>query len=191
MHRSFSLLIRKTIKNTQRPQERALCVFDCLRSCLLVGSRCNFFSCNFSLCGHVYGHSGCSFFNWSCCWVHVLFVHTALLLTPPHTSARQVPDKVSGTYTQVLPVYHRHSQYATIQGLKHSVHYLKSLTEEVTMGTIRHRRESLGRMATFLMPSLKLKTRLADGTTVEEYLHTVLMQSFGGYTAGSATLFGF
>lgn len=59
------------------------------------------------------------------------------------------------------------------------------------MGTIRHRRESLGRMATFLMPSLKLKTRLADGTTVEEYLHTVLMQSFGGYTAGSATLFGF
>ncbi|MBP9669649.1 MAG: hypothetical protein KBE09_05170 [Candidatus Pacebacteria bacterium] len=52
--------------------------------------------------------------------------------------------------------------------------------------------QPLGRPAFFLMPSLKLKLPMQpENTTVEGYLHDVLVKEFGGYTAASSTMYGF
>jgi hypothetical protein len=51
--------------------------------------------------------------------------------------------------------------------------------------------ESLGRMAVFLLPSLKLKQRKKAGHTFEEIVHHFLMKHFGGYTASAGNIFGF
>lgn len=51
--------------------------------------------------------------------------------------------------------------------------------------------ESLGRMAVFLLPSLKLKQRQKLGLTYEEIVHQFLMKNFGGYTASAGNIFGF
>ena len=50
---------------------------------------------------------------------------------------------------------------------------------------------SLGRMAVFLLPSLKLKQRKKLGRTYEEIVHQFLMKNFGGYTASAGNIFGF
>lgn len=50
---------------------------------------------------------------------------------------------------------------------------------------------SIGRMAVFLVPSLKLKERKNNGATVEEGIHTFLLDTFGGYTAASGNIFGY
>lgn len=56
----------------------------------------------------------------------------------------------------------------------------------------KYRKQSLGRAAYFLIPSLKLKTRMqGKHKTVETYLHKVLMREFGSYTAESATSYGY
>jgi hypothetical protein len=55
----------------------------------------------------------------------------------------------------------------------------------------RLRIESLGRMAVFLLPSLKLKQRQKLGRTYEEIVHQFLMKHFGGYTASAGNIFGF
>jgi hypothetical protein len=50
---------------------------------------------------------------------------------------------------------------------------------------------SLGRMAVFLLPSLKLKLRRqADGRTVEEHVHQFLLSHFDGYTAATGNIHG-
>ena len=51
--------------------------------------------------------------------------------------------------------------------------------------------QSLGRMAVFLLPSLKLKERKKLGQTFEEIVHQFLMKNFGGYTASAGNIFGF
>jgi hypothetical protein len=51
--------------------------------------------------------------------------------------------------------------------------------------------EPLGRMAVFLLPSLKLKERQKAGRTYEEIVHQFLMKHFGGYTASAGNIFGF
>jgi hypothetical protein len=53
------------------------------------------------------------------------------------------------------------------------------------------RLEPLGRMAVFLLPSLKLKERQKAGRTFEEVVHQFLMKNFGGYTASAGNIFGF
>lgn len=53
------------------------------------------------------------------------------------------------------------------------------------------RLDSLGRMAVFLLPSLKLKQRQKLGRTYEEIVHQFLMKHFGGYTASAGNIFGF
>ena len=53
------------------------------------------------------------------------------------------------------------------------------------------REESIGQMAVFLVPSLKLKEREGSGSTVEERIHKFLLQSFGGYTAAAGNIFGY
>jgi hypothetical protein len=57
--------------------------------------------------------------------------------------------------------------------------------------TISPRIDSLGRMAVFLLPSLKLKQREKLGRTYEEIVHQFLMKHFGGYTASAGNIFGF
>jgi hypothetical protein len=52
------------------------------------------------------------------------------------------------------------------------------------------RAESLGRMAVFLLPSLKLK-RTRMGKSVEDVVHHFLLKQFGGYTASAGNIFGF
>jgi hypothetical protein len=52
-------------------------------------------------------------------------------------------------------------------------------------------KESLGRMAVFLLPSLKLKQRHRKGETYEDVLHKFLMEKFGGYTASAGNIFGY
>jgi hypothetical protein len=50
--------------------------------------------------------------------------------------------------------------------------------------------DSLGRMAVFLLPSLKLKQK-KRGKTHEETVHHFLMKHFAGYTASAGNIFGF
>jgi hypothetical protein len=50
--------------------------------------------------------------------------------------------------------------------------------------------ESLGRMAVFLLPSLKMKQKKL-GKSYEEIVHHFLMKRFGGYTASAGNIFGF
>jgi hypothetical protein len=53
------------------------------------------------------------------------------------------------------------------------------------------REESIGRMALFLVPSLKLKERSREGQRIEERIHRYLLDTFGGYTAASGNIFGY
>lgn len=54
-----------------------------------------------------------------------------------------------------------------------------------------YRKESLGRMAVFLLPSLQLKSRGADGTLLEERIHKFLLANFSAYTAQAGNIFGY
>lgn len=54
-----------------------------------------------------------------------------------------------------------------------------------------YKKENLGTMVTFLLPSLKLKERNASGQTHEDRLHAFLLKNFNGYTATAANLFGY
>jgi hypothetical protein len=54
-----------------------------------------------------------------------------------------------------------------------------------------YRRESLGRMAVFLLPSLKLKQRGPDGLAVEDRVHRFLLGNFAGYTVETGNILGF
>lgn len=56
---------------------------------------------------------------------------------------------------------------------------------------MKYKKVSLGRMAVFLLPSLKLKSRDKNGITIEEKIHQFLLAHFSGYTASSGTIFGF
>ena len=49
---------------------------------------------------------------------------------------------------------------------------------------------SLGRMAVFLLPSLKLRQKKL-GKSFEEVVHHFLMKHFGGYTASAGNIFGY
>jgi hypothetical protein len=49
----------------------------------------------------------------------------------------------------------------------------------------------LGRNVRFLLPSLKLMQPSRDGESIERTVHSFLVDHFGGYTATSASLFGF
>jgi hypothetical protein len=49
----------------------------------------------------------------------------------------------------------------------------------------------LGRNVRFLLPSLKLMQPSRSGESVERSVHRYLVDHFGGYTATSASLFGF
>jgi hypothetical protein len=53
------------------------------------------------------------------------------------------------------------------------------------------REECIGKMAVFLVPSLKLKQRSKAGQTVEEKIHRFLLRRFGGYTAAAGNIFGY
>jgi hypothetical protein len=50
--------------------------------------------------------------------------------------------------------------------------------------------EPLGRMAVFLLPSLKLKQK-KRGKPHDEIVHHFLMKHFAGYTASAGNIFGF
>ena len=49
----------------------------------------------------------------------------------------------------------------------------------------------LGKTVRFLLPSLKLKERCHGGETIEQSVHDFLVDRFNGYTATSATVFGY
>ena len=51
--------------------------------------------------------------------------------------------------------------------------------------------KALGKNVRFLLPSLKLKEPCESGETVEQSVHGFLVERFGGYTATSATVFGY
>jgi hypothetical protein len=57
--------------------------------------------------------------------------------------------------------------------------------------TSRYRKISLGRMAVFLLPSLKLKARGQDGLAVEDRVHNFLIANFAGYTVETGNILGF
>ena len=52
------------------------------------------------------------------------------------------------------------------------------------------RLDPLGRMAVFLLPSLKLKQKKL-GKSFEEVVHHFLLKHFDGYTASAGNIFGF
>jgi hypothetical protein len=56
---------------------------------------------------------------------------------------------------------------------------------------MNYKKESLGRMAEFLLPSLKLKSRGANGEMLEEKLHKFLLANFSAYTAQAGNIFGY
>ncbi|MDE1162612.1 MAG: hypothetical protein PW792_11790 [Acidobacteriaceae bacterium] len=49
----------------------------------------------------------------------------------------------------------------------------------------------LGKNVRFLLPSLKLMQPARSGESLERSVHAFLVEHFGGYTATSASLFGF
>ena len=53
------------------------------------------------------------------------------------------------------------------------------------------REERCGNIATFLVPSLKLKDRARSGVPLEEKIHRFLLGRFGGYTASAGNIFGY
>lgn len=53
------------------------------------------------------------------------------------------------------------------------------------------RETSLGKSATFLLPSLKLNQPASGGQPFERELHDFLLSNFGGYTATQGNLFGY
>lgn len=53
------------------------------------------------------------------------------------------------------------------------------------------REQALGKNVRFLLPSLKLKEPCSGGGTIEQSVHAYLVEHFGGYTAGSATVAGY
>jgi hypothetical protein len=55
--------------------------------------------------------------------------------------------------------------------------------------TLRER--PIGKVAVFLVPSLKLKTRSTSGSPLEESIHRFLLRHFGGYTAAAGNIFGY
>jgi len=54
-----------------------------------------------------------------------------------------------------------------------------------------YRERSLGSTVVFLLPSLKLKEPSQNGPSIEDRLHSFLMDNFGGYTAQSGNIFGY
>src|SRR5690349_21165291 len=54
-----------------------------------------------------------------------------------------------------------------------------------------YRERPLGAPATFLLPSLKLKEPVREGSSPESRLHHFLMRNFGGYTAQAGNIFGY
>lgn len=56
---------------------------------------------------------------------------------------------------------------------------------------MNYRQQELGRSATFLLPSLKLKRPRTDEGSLEDRVHTFLMDNFGGYTAAAGNIFGY
>ncbi len=52
------------------------------------------------------------------------------------------------------------------------------------------RLDALGRMAVFLLPSLKLKQKKL-GRSFEDIVHHFLLKNFDGYTASAGNIFGF
>ena len=57
--------------------------------------------------------------------------------------------------------------------------------------TMDFREQPLGKNVRFLLPSLKLKEPCPGGGTIEQSVHAFLVEHFGGYTAGSATVAGY
>src|SRR5207237_10602547 len=56
---------------------------------------------------------------------------------------------------------------------------------------MKYRERSLGIAVVFLLPSLKLKEPSLNGPSIENRLHTFLMDHFGGYTAQAGNIFGY
>jgi hypothetical protein len=50
---------------------------------------------------------------------------------------------------------------------------------------------SLGKMAVFLIPSLKLKKRDKKGKTIEDIIHNFLTKNFNSYTVDTGNIFGY
>ncbi len=53
-----------------------------------------------------------------------------------------------------------------------------------------YRKQSLGRPASFLIPSLKLKQEWSDEKNVERVIEEYLLANFDGYTAAAGNIFG-
>ena len=56
---------------------------------------------------------------------------------------------------------------------------------------MKYRERNLGTSVAFLLPSLKLKEPSLSGPSIENRLHTYLMDHFGGYTAQAGNIFGY
>jgi len=56
---------------------------------------------------------------------------------------------------------------------------------------MKYRERNLGTSIAFLLPSLKLKQPSLEGPSVENRLHSFLMDNFGGYTAQAGNIFGY
>jgi hypothetical protein len=56
---------------------------------------------------------------------------------------------------------------------------------------MNYRERGLGISISFLLPSLKLKEPSQNGPSVENRLHSFLMDNFGGYTAQAGNIFGY
>ncbi|MDE1155229.1 MAG: hypothetical protein PW735_05795 [Acidobacteriaceae bacterium] len=56
---------------------------------------------------------------------------------------------------------------------------------------MNYHEKPLGKNVRFLLPSLKLMQPSRSGESIERRVHQFLVEHFGGYTATSASLFGF
>jgi hypothetical protein len=56
---------------------------------------------------------------------------------------------------------------------------------------MKYRERNLGPSVAFLLPSLKLKEPSVNGRSIENILHSYLMEHFAGYTAQAGNIFGY
>jgi hypothetical protein len=56
---------------------------------------------------------------------------------------------------------------------------------------MKYQERNLGTAVVFLLPSLKLKEPSLDGPSLENRLHSFLMDNFGGYTAQAGNIFSY
>jgi hypothetical protein len=97
-------------------------------------------------------------------------------------SARRLRSRRRNGFRLAAATAHKHEQCE--KRLLHLGHHIADMPQTI-------REECAGKVAAFLVPSLKLKDRARSGVSLEEKIHRFLLRHFDGYTATAGNIFGY